>query len=213
MPSNVTVIISEVMAYPCGSADFKKWNQYVELYNASDQPVDVRGLWLSDGGASGTPDQIVAWSDRMPQVSPGDNLIVNSAVLPAHGFAVILSPAYAEGESPNHMPYRFPPNTVILTVAASDSLGDDYFNIIGDGESRDPVILYVGSASVVDTVLSTYGSPTTSAYVVELRDDRLDNLPLDLHACGSAERADPFSRDVFDNWHEVLGGSPGDAPY
>jgi hypothetical protein len=213
MPSNVTIVISEVMAYPCGSMDFKKWNQYVELYNASDQPMDVRGLWLFDGGATGTPDQIVAWSERQPRALPGDNIVINSTVIPAHGFAVVLSPTYTESENPYHMPYQFPPNTVILTIAASDSLGDDYFNIIGDGDGRDPVILYAGSGSVVDAVLSTYGSPNTSTYVVELHDDRLDNLPLDLHACGSAERVDPFGKDVFDNWHEVPGGSPGDAPY
>ncbi len=214
MPVNVpSVIISEVMAYPCGSVDFKKWNEYVELYNPGDQPVDVRGLWLYDGGVSGTPDQIVAWADRQPRVSPGANTIVNTTVIPPHGFAVVLSPIYAQGELPNHMPYSFPPNTIILTIAASDSLGDDYFNIIGDGDSRDPVVLYAGSASVVDVVISTYGSPTSSTYVTEIRDDRLDNIPLDLHACGSAERVTPTGPDVFDNWHEVPGGSPGDAPY
>jgi hypothetical protein len=212
-PVNATVIISEVMAFPCGSVDYKKWNQYVELYNASEQPVDVRGLWLHDGGGTGTPDQIVAWRERVSNISPGANTIVDTTVIPAHGFAVVLSPIYAQGETPYHMPYQFPPNTIILTIAASDSLGDDYFNIIGDGEGRDPVILYAGSASVADRILSTYGSPFTSTYVVEFHDDRQDNLPLDLHACGSAERVSPLGADVFDNWHEVPGGSPGDAPY
>ncbi len=212
-PSGMTVIISEVMAFPCGSVDYKKWNQYVELYNASEQPVDVRGLWLHDGGGTGTPDQIVAWRERVPNISPGDGTIVDTTVIPAHGFAVVLSPIYAQGESPYRMPYQFPPNTIILTIASSDSLGDDYFNIIGDGEGRDPVILYAGSGSVADRILSTYGSPFTSTYVVEFRDDRQDNLPLDLHACGSAERVSPLGADIFDNWHEVPGGSPGDAPY
>lgn len=213
VPPSVTVVISEVMAFPCGSVDFKKWNQYVELHNASDQPVDVRGLWLHDGGATGAPDQIVAWQERVPNSPPGANTIVNTTVIPPHGFAVVLSPIYTQGEAPHHMPYQFPSGTIILTIAASDSLGDDYFNIVGDGEGRDPVILYAGSASVVDRVLSTYGSPFLSTYVVELRDDRKDNLPLDLHACGSAERVSPFGADIFDNWREVPGGSPGDAPY
>mgnify|MGYP001190433129 CR=1 FL=1 len=212
MPT-VTIIISEVMAYPCGSLDFKKWNQYIELYNYGDQPVDVRGLWLHDGGQTGTPDQIVAWAERQPRVSPGANTIVDSTIIPPHGFAVVLSPIYAQGEQPHHMPYSFPPNTVILTIAGSDSLGDDYFNIIGDGDGRDPLVLYAGSASVVDAALSTYGSPVVGTYVVEIHDDRLDNIPLDLHACGSAERISPLGPDVFDNWHEVPGGSPGDAPY
>lgn len=208
-----SVIISEVMAYPCGSLDFKKWNQYIELYNPSDQPVDVRGLWLHDGGDTGSPDQIVAWSDRQPRVSLAANVITNTTVIPAHAFAVVLSPIYAQGEQPYYMPYQFPSGTIILTIAASDSLGDDYFNINGDGDGRDPVVLYAGSASVIDSILSTYGSPVVGTYVVETHDDRMDNIPLDLHACGSAERISPLGSDVFDNWHEVPGGSPGDAPY
>jgi len=36
-----TIIISEVMANPCGGIEVKKWNEYVELYNYGDQPVDV----------------------------------------------------------------------------------------------------------------------------------------------------------------------------
>src|SRR5215510_1719467 len=31
-----TVIISEVMANPCGDIEVKKWNEYVELYNYGD---------------------------------------------------------------------------------------------------------------------------------------------------------------------------------
>jgi hypothetical protein len=202
------------MAYPCGSIDFKKWNQYVELYNNGDQPMDVRGLWLADGGdLAGAPDMIVAWDDRQPRLSPGDNTVTNTTIIEPHGFAVVLSPIYTEGENPQHMPYQFPAGTVILTIASSYSLGDDYFGIIGDGDSRDPVVLYVGSASIVDTVISTYGSPILSNYVREIRDDHLDNIPLDLHACGSAERIDPNGKDTFENWHEVSGGSPGDGPY
>lgn len=214
MPAASTgVIISEVMAFPCGSLDFKKWNQYVELYNPTDQPVDVRGLWLHDGGATGTPDQLVAWSDRQPRVSLSERVITNTTVIPAHAFAVVLSPIYAQSEQPYHMPYQFPAGTIILTIAGSDSLGDDYFNINGDGDGRDPVVLYAGSASVIDSVISTYGSPVVGTYVVEIHDDRMDNIPLDLHACGSAERVSPTGPDTFDNWHEVPGGSPGDAPY
>lgn len=213
-PAGQTIIISEVMAYPCGSVDFKKWNQYIELYNYGDQPVDVRGLWLHDGGSGpGSPDQIVAWNERQPHASPGVNTLVNTTVIPPHGFAVVLSPIYTQGEDPYHMPYPFPPNTIILTIASSESLGDDHFNIVGDGEGRDPLVLYNGSASVIDRVISSYGSPIFSAYTVEIRDDHNDNLPLDLHACGSAERVAPLDADLYENWYEVPGGSPGDAPY
>src|SRR5512140_3048074 len=67
-PAGATVIISEVMANPCGSIEVRKWNEYVELYNYGGQPVDVGGWWLADTGmaGAGTPDQLVAWSQRNP---------------------------------------------------------------------------------------------------------------------------------------------------
>jgi hypothetical protein len=207
-----TVIISEVMANPCGGLEVKKWNEYVELYNYGDQPVDVSGWWLADLGDSGTPDELVAWSTRNPMKPLNGNLVLNSTVIPARGFAVILSPLYTEGMDSYRMPYNFPAGTVILTAAHSASLGDDYFNIIGDGEGRDVLVLYKGGPSVIKEVISTYGTPKLDPYVTGLRDDYLDNLPLNLHECSSVERVMPTGSDSFENWREIS-GSPGEAPY
>lgn len=208
-----TVVISEVMANPCGDVEFKKWNEYVELYNYGAQAVDVNGWWLADLGEAGTPELLVPWAQRNPSVSLPGNLILDSTIIPAKGFAIILSPIYAEGAFPYIMPYPFPPGTVILTPAESRSLGDDFFNIIGDGQSRDVLLLYKGGPSVIQETISTYGSPKLDSYVTGIRDDYLDNLPLDLHECSSAERIDPSGADVFDNWREITNGSPGEAPY
>src|SRR5512138_3088148 len=73
--SQTTVIISEVMANPCGPIDVRKWNEYVELYNYGEQPVDVGGWWLADIGeaGAGTPDQLVSWSKRNPDEPLADN--------------------------------------------------------------------------------------------------------------------------------------------
>lgn len=207
-----TVIISEVMGNPCGDLEVKKWNEYVELYNYGDQPVDVGGWWLADLGDSGTPDELVSWSQRNPTRPLQPSLITDSTVIPARGFALVLSPAYTEGMMPHYMPYAIPAGTVILTPAHSASLGDDYFNIIGDGQGRDVLVLYKGGPSVIKEVVSTYGTPKLDAYVTNLRDDYLDNLPLDLHECSSAERIMPTGADSFDNWREI-NGSPGEAPY
>jgi hypothetical protein len=213
--AQITVIISEVMANPCGDIDMRKWNEYVELYNYGDQPVDVNGWWLADTGAAGagTPDQLVAWSQRNPNDPLTGNLVLNSTVIPARGFALILSPIYTQGAYPHSMPYRFPSNTVILTAAGSRSLGDDFFGIIGDGQGLDVLVLYKGGASVIQQVISTYGTPKLDQYVANIHDDRRDNLPLDLHECSSAERIRPAGADSFDNWREINKGSPGEAPY
>jgi hypothetical protein len=210
-----TVIISEVMANPCGPLEVRKWNQYVELYNYGTQSVDVGGWWLADTGeaGAGTPDQLVAWSQRNPNEPLGNGLVLNSTTIPARGFALVLSPIYAQGAFPYTTPYRFPSNSIILTVASSRSLGDDYFNIIGDGPGLDVLVLYKGGTSVIQEVVSTYGTPKVDQYVANIRDDNRDNLPFDLHECYSAERILPAGADTFDNWREIPNGSPGEAPY
>ena len=210
-----SVIISEVMANPCGPIEVRKWNEYVELYNYGDQPVDVGGWWLADTGAAGagTPDQLVAWIQRNPNEPLADNLVLNSTVIPARGFALILSPIYTEGAFPYTTPYHFPANTIILTIASSRSLGDDFFGIIGDGQGRDVLVLYKGGASVIQEIISTYGTPKMDQYVANIHDNNRDNLPLDLHDCSSAERIRPTGADSFDNWREITNGSPGEAPY
>lgn len=208
-----TVIISEVMANPCGGIEVKKWNEYVELYNYGDQPVDVSGLWLADNGGNGSPDQLISWSQRNPtKLLPG-SLLTNTTVIPAKGFALILSPRYADGEYPYVMPYNIPANTVILTAMESHSLGDDASSIVGEGQGRDVLILYKGGASVIQETISTYGTPKPAQYVSDVSDNYLDSLPLDLHECSSIERIIPTGADGVDNWREILNGSPGEAPY
>jgi len=208
-----TVVISEVMANPCGPLEVRKWNEYVELYNYGDQPVDINGCWLADLGEAGTPDQLIPWSVRNQYNPLAGNLILDSTVIPARGFAVVLSPIYTEGVFPHAMPYQIPASTVILTAAESRTLGDDFFSLIGEGQGRDVLILYKGGARVIQEVISTYGTPKLDSYVTGVRDDYLDNLPLDLHECTSAERISPTGLDIFENWREITNGSPGEAPY
>jgi hypothetical protein len=138
---------------------------------------------------------------------------LNSSIIPAKGFALILSPSYAEGIYPYTMPYKIPANTVILTAANSHSLGDDASSIVGNGPGRDVLVLYKGGASVIQEVISTYGTPQLTQYISDVRDNYLDSLPLDLHECSSAERIIPTKPDSADNWREILNGSPGEAPY
>ena len=208
-----TIIISEVMANPCGGVEVKKWNEYVELYNFGDQPVDVAGWWLTDNGGSGSPDQLVSWSQRNPTKLLSGSLITNTTVISAKGFALILSPSYADGGYPHVMPYNIPANTVILTAAESHSLGDDASSLVGDGQGRDVLILYKGGESVIQETISTYGTPKSAQYVANVSDNYLDSLPLDLHECSFIERIIPAGGDSVGNWREILNGSPGEAPY
>jgi hypothetical protein len=209
-----TVIISEVMANPCGGDEFRKWNDYIELYNYGDQPQEVGGLWLAVSGPDNKADMLVAWSTRNPNVALNQPAITNSTHIPAHGFALVLSPIYTRSLSPYRMPYRFPKATTILTIADGDRIGHTIYGIIGHGGGRDVVVLYSGGAKSILQVISTYGSPLfLGLYAQDIRDNRTDNLPLDLHTCSSAERVNPLGGDAFEGWHEVSNGSPGEAPY
>ena len=212
-PNGYPVIISEVMANPCGGDEFRKWNEYVELYNNGDQPLDVGGWWLTVTGPDNKSDTLVAWETRNPNLSINQPVITNSTVIPAHSFAVVLSPIYMQSLDPYRMPYRFPAGTTLLTIAEGDRIGHKIFGIIGQGSGRDVVVLYLGGAKSIRQVISSYGSPLLARYVQDIRDDHADVLPLDLHSCGSAERVNPLGPDTFDNWHEVMNGSPGEAPY
>ncbi|NCP87253.1 MAG: hypothetical protein CO094_12450 [Anaerolineae bacterium CG_4_9_14_3_um_filter_57_17] len=211
IPAN-TVIISEVMGNICGGDEFKKWNQYVELYNYGDQPVDVGGWWLADS-LSLQPDEVVAWATRNPDELLPAGLVTVSTVIPPGGVALILSPTYAHGENPYNMPYTIPAGTVILTAAASDRLGDNAEGLQVYNSGSDIVVLYRGGEKIANEILSTYGSPFLTNYPQDWRDNRKDQLPLDLDECSSAERLDPRGGDIFGNWRSVTYGSPGEVPF
>lgn len=207
------IIISEVMGNPCGGLDQRKYNQYIELYNFGNQPVDVGGWWLYDEGNGGTPDQLIAWQQRQ-LIEFDKNLTFDSTIIPAGGIAVVLSPLYPKNSDVTKMPYQFPANTTILTVSTSDTLGDDYFGIIADTDGYDTVTLYIGGAAVIEKIVDTYGTPSIpNAYPVEIQDDHQDNIPTYLSECSSIERIDPRMPDAESNWNVLLNGSPGEVPY
>jgi hypothetical protein len=206
-----TIIISEVMGNACGGIDQRKYNQYLELYNYGDQPVDIGGFHLYDEGNSGTPDEITAWN-RRSGLMPDGPFILDTTVIPAKGVAVVLSPQYYE--NPMGAPYTLPAGTIVLTVAESATLGDDYFGIITDQNGYDTVTLYTGSGSIINTVVDTYGTPSVlTSYPFDIDDNHKDNVPRYLSECTSIERINPLMPDSESNWTPVKNGSPGEVPF
>ena len=207
----MTIVISEVMGNSCGGVEERRYNQYIELYNYGDAPVDVGGWKIFDEGTSGTPDELTAWSSRVNiQFDPG--LVMNTTVIPPKGIALVLSPQYHL--NPMKISYAIPAGTIILTVAQSDTLGDDYFGIIADQPGYDTVTLYIGGATIIETKVDTYGTPLIkSSYPIDIDDDHLDNIPMYLSECTSVERIDPRERDKESNWRPVTNGSPGEVPF
>jgi hypothetical protein len=206
-----SIVISEVMGNTCGGIEERRYNQYIELYNYGDQPVDVGGWRIYDEGSSGTPDELTAWSSRVNiQFDPG--LVMNTTLIPPKGIALVLSPQYHL--NPMQTSYAIPAGTIILTVAQSDTLGDDYFGIIADQPGYDTIILYIGGSTIIETKVDTYGTPLIkSSYPIDIDDDHLDNIPMYLSECTSVERINPWERDMESNWRPVTNGSPGEVPF
>jgi hypothetical protein len=199
------------MANPCGlsSKEDARWNEYIELYNYQDTPVDVGGWWLSDGEAGDrNPDQLVAWGERFPEQNLGEGVETGTTVIPAQGFAIVLPPAYLEGKKDSRMPYTFPPKTILLTLAHSNYLGSER-NGLETSKSVDPLILYIGSESRVNQLISSYGAPKMDDSPFFEKSSGKNKIPIQLGDCHAAERGDPTAADSVESWRETDAGTPG----
>lgn len=200
-----SIVISEVLGNPCGA---NSSNEFIELYNGGDFPIDVSGWWITDGDEA---DKIVSWKDRYPNPGLSDLVKTDTTEIPSHGFAVILAPGYPLVTSGRIMPYIFPRETVILTIETGYFLGDEEHGI--EVTNNDVIVLYQGNERVIENVVSTYGSPIMSSSPTAVRDDNLDNIPFGLNEneCWSVERIMAVNEDVETNWKRVLSSSPGSA--
>lgn len=199
-----SIVISEVLGNPCGQ---DSRNEYVELYNSGEFPVDVANLWITDGDES---DLITTWQSRLPSVNLGAAVKVDTTIIPPQGFAVILAPGYpfvTEGE--RIMSYEFADGTIILTLAEGQLIGDENSGI--EVVNRDGIVLYKGSKSKVDEIISSYGSLVFSSNPLKIKDDGLDRIPFFERSddCWTVERITLINDDIPSNWKVVSKSSPG----
>jgi hypothetical protein len=212
-PDILSIAITEVMIDPCGeSREVETANEYVELYNYGDTPVDVGGWWLMDTGSGGygQPDEIVAWKTRNPFIQLGADLITDSAIIQPGQYALVLAPLYAASGGID-APYQIPPNTIILTISQGTRIGDDSGGLLGTVRPRDLLVLYVGTNGQVDEVISTYGTPKSvpsGSNPLDIADDGLDGIPRYTMDCYSVQRLNLVGPDTDSNW-DLLLGTPG----
>jgi hypothetical protein len=208
-----SVAITEVMAATCDHLAGPNQNEYIELYNYGNADVDINGWWLAvNGGGVGTPDRIVSW-DSKNHSSLGSNVITNTTVIPSGRFAIVLSPIYNIGQGINFMPYTFAKGTIILTLGNSDYLGNDSTGMLGNSDTLTAIVLYKGSETNIDEVISTYGTPFYRSSPQNIQDGKKDGLPLLVSDCYSVERIVPSGRDMSGNWRAILNGNPGQGDY
>lgn len=188
---NSRVVINEAMANPNGSSGPGKpedRNEFVELYNISDENVNLSGWHITDFDAS---DIITTWVDSNLLIKY-PSIIINSTNLPPYTFALILDPEYTMINPLGGyvQPYNFPAGTLILTVG-NTTIGDELQN-------NDPLLLFSP-----DSAESTcFGTPF----------DTTDTFPYSAGDGFSWERISPTAHDSANNWRVSIdpsGSSPG----
>jgi hypothetical protein len=186
------VVVTEVMANPAGGSGAlypEDRNEFVELYNAGSDAVDLNDWALDDGDSR---DWLCAWTDSS-LLADYPTLQVGHTWLRGGGFAVVLDSEYcAAGAQGGYVrPYRLGDSCLILTTRNTT---------LGNGlAGTDPVVLI---SPYGDT--STYGTPLDSS----------DSLPCDPGDGISWERIDPLGPDTVTNWTACLdssGCTPGRA--
>lgn len=202
-----SIVITEVLGNPCGG---DSRNEFVELYNSGENPIDVSGWWITDGTET---DKVISWQSRYPNIEIGYLTVTNTAVIPPHGYAVILAPGYPFVQDSFVMPYIFAENTLILTVEKGQLLGDEKNGIAVT--NRDVIVLYQGSEFAIDKVISSYGSPILSSSPTAIKDNGTDEIPilLSINECWSVERIFAVNEDVESNWRKISKSSPGSGNY
>jgi hypothetical protein len=112
-PGNV--VFNEVMADPVSEAT----GEFIELYNAGADPVDVSGWILSDAGD--TSDALTDYLGPFDAGAPG-------TVIPAGGFALVVDPDYAGEYHPLIEEGAPPDRLIMLTIRGDRTLGNGLGN-------------------------------------------------------------------------------------
>ncbi len=180
--------ITEVCANPFD----EDCDEFVEFFFAGPGVFHLTGCGMTDGDAL---DIISPWSGgslQDPDAQPGEYIASGC-------YAVLLDPEYAAGAQP----YDFPAGAIILGVANTT---------LGDGLSgNDPLVFYSAAGTLVDDVLSTYGTPVLSDDPLLCDDDGLDGIPFDPGQGLTVSRVLPSLPDLESSW-ATGDPTPGSPP-
>lgn len=182
------IIIAEVMSNVKGSDSGPGTpgdrNEFVEIYNLSNDTIDLASYFIYDFDVNA--DEIYPWENDSILINY-PNLRINSTLIYPYSYALILDSEYTSTDTTggNVQPYDIPDSTLILTT-------DD--TTIGNGlQSSDPLIIY----SIADACTTSFGTPY----------DTLDDFPSDPGDGISWERIDLYLPDTVSNWLTCMDSS------
>lgn len=172
----INEVLSNVEGRDSGAGSPGDRNEFIELYNNSEDSIDICGWWIGSGKYFPVLDSTIPWQSPFPDT----NVIIGTTIIPPNGFGVILDPEYTEtGDGIFNQPYQFGDGCVILTIHTKA------FGYTGLASTHS-VWLIDGSENLIDT----YGTPT----------DSTDSIPFDPTDGVSVERVNPDESDFYLNW-------------
>ncbi len=160
-------VINEVMYNPAGPESGAGTpgdrNEFIEIYNSANVPVDLRGCHIADLQEC---DSIIPYPDSSI-LDKYPSVILNTTVVPPRGFALILDPEYVAQCTLYPQPYNIPEGTVILSPHDTD---------IGNGLSEnDRIYLISPAGDTLDSYPGSISSP--DGFSVERRDPNAPGTP------------------------------------
>ncbi len=183
------IILTEVMNNPTGSETAIPGgdsNEYIEIFNAGEDSVDLTGWSFSDG------DDVDFLSTGEFRLSPLPLIegIYNSMILAPGAFALILDPEYVDPA--NNQPYNWPSNTLILSIQTTTDLGGSRL------ATNDPITLFNEHGTEVDSFPVPFDpGDGISAERVSIDGDSWSAcIAPSGHTAGARNSRWPFGRDL-----------------
>ena len=180
--------------------EFFKRNDWVELYNTTDQDIDVEGMYLSDN-----PDK-----PQKYQISKADGI---STLIPAHGYLVIwcdkLDPL-----SQLHAPFKLDAEGDELLLTAADGSWTDRFTYIAmkgdetigrypDG-SNNVITMNVPTIAKAN-IIGSYATAVSQPDAVGISDITAQQAPHQIYNLkGQAVRGTPQSGIYIRNGRKIV---------
>ena len=141
--------------------EYFKRNDWVELYNTTDQPIDVEGMYLTDNPDKPDKYQITA-------ASPTGGGSEGATIIPAHGYLIIWCDKL-ETKEQLHAPFKLAAEGDELQLTAADGSWTDRFVYPEMKEDQTAGRYPDGSANVYLMNVPTIAQANlTSSYVVPI---------------------------------------------
>ncbi len=143
--------------------EYFKRNDWVELYNTTNEPVDVAGMYITDN-----PDKLQKY-----QIAGGDGA---STVIPAHSYAIIWCDKL-EPQSQLHASFKLAAEGDEMVLSAADGSWEDHF-VYGPMKSDETAGRYPdGTDNVITMNVPTIAHANiTSSYTVSIEQPATDGI-------------------------------------